>query len=155
MITLGILLCLWICTAKDIRPAAIMTWVFVAYLVITALFHINSIYLLPILAVYIAFAIYALVRPWRVYYGNKFRPWKKRWIQHPAELLGYRIASRALRLVPLPVLSWMGGKILEHFGPKSERRQLFITQNLAKIMPENNNPEFIRRIWNNWGRTFA
>lgn len=110
---------------------------------------------MPILAVYAVFAIYALAAPWRVYYGNKFRKWKKRWIQHPAELLGYRFASWILRMIPLPILSWMGGKTLEHFGPKSKHRQLIIAQNLAKVMPENNNPEFIRRVWNNWGRTFA
>lgn len=155
MITLGMLLCLWICTAKDIKPAPIMTWAFVAYLVVTAIFRINPLFLLPILAIYVALAVYALVMPWRTYYGNKSRIWKKRWIQHPAELLGYRLGYWILRLIPLPALSWMGGRILEHFGSKSERRQKIMAENLALIMPENNNPEFMRRVWNNWGRTFA
>lgn len=155
MITLCMFLCLWICTAKDIKPARIMTWGFLLYLLVTAIFDIKSIYLLPVLALYLGLAIYALACPWRQYYGNKARKWKKRWVQHPAELLGYRMASWLLRLMPLSVLSWMGGRILEHFGSKSARRQQIISENLAQIMPENNNPEFIRKIWNNWGRTFA
>lgn len=155
MITLALFLCLWICTAKDIRAARYLSWAFVAYLVITALFRIDTLYLLPVLAVFVGFAIYALVTPWREYYVKKQRKWKKRWIQHPGELLGYRAALLILKFIPLPVLSWIGGRVMQWAGPKSKRRQKIMSDNLAMIMPENNNPEFMRRVWNNWGRVFA
>lgn len=154
MITLLMFISLWIATAKDIKPVKYLNLFFLIFLLVTAIININTLYLLPIGATYIGFAIYALFAKWPTYAVDKPRKFKKRWIQHPAEVLGHRTFIWIFKLVPLPVLSWVGGKLLETFGPKT-RRQKIAEKNLAMIMPENNNPEFIKKMWNNWGRTFA
>ena len=156
MITLFLLACAWICTAKGlIKTSAILTYVFFLTIVLTAIFQIDSVYLLPIAVIYAAFAIIAVMRPWSAVEGEKARTTKKRWWKHPRELFGYRIMNTILFPIPLPVLSWIGGTVLETFGPFVKKRQNIMQNNLAKIIPECNNPAFMRRVWNNWGRSFV
>lgn len=156
MITLFLFACVWICTSRGtFKTSAILTYLFFLFLVLTAVFRIDSLYLLPIAAVYGAFAIAAILRPWSAVEGNKHRDSVKRWWKHPRELFGYRIINVLLFFVPLPVLSWIGGKVLEMVGPKIKKRQRIMRDNLEKTIPECANDEFMRRVWNNWGRSFV
>jgi KDO2-lipid IV(A) lauroyltransferase len=154
MLSLVMFVSLWICTAKDMRISKYMTWGFLLFLAATAAIHVDFLYLLPLAAIYAGLGIYGLYIKWPEYHGDRKRHFKKKWLKHPAEVVAYHSFSSILRLLPLPVLSWMGGKLLELVGPHT-RRQKLIQRNLAMIMPENNNPEFIRKNWNNWGRVFA
>lgn len=132
-----------------------MTYAFFLFVVLTAIFRINSVYLLPIAVIYAGFAIAATMRPWSAIEADKSRDTKKRWWKHPRELFGYRIMNVILLPIPLPALSWIGGMALETFGPLVKKRQKIMQNNLEKIMPECANPEFMRRVWNNWGRSFV
>ena len=156
MITLFLFTCVWICTAKDMfKTSAILTYLFILLLILTAIFHIDSVYLLPVAAIYAMFAILATMRPWSAIEGTKTRKSVKRWWKHPRELFGYRIINVILFFVPLSILSWLGGKVLELVGPKIKKRQNLMRENLNKIMPECANDKFMRRVWNNWGRSFV
>lgn len=155
MITLFLFACVWLCMAKGMKVSAPLTYAFFAILVITAIFRIDAIYLLPIAAVYTVFAIISAFVPWPETNSNKPRCAKERWLNHPAELFGFRIINAILFFVPLPVLSWFGGAALQTFGPMIKRRQQITRDNLAMIMPEYANDEFIKRVWNNWGRSFV
>lgn len=155
MITLFLFACVWMCTAKGMKLSAPMTYVFFAFLLITAIFRIDAIYLLPIAAVYAALAVMSVFIPWIEMDPARPRNEKQRWIKHPAELFAYRIIDVLLFFVPLPVLSWLGGAALQTFGPMLKRRQAIVRENLEKILPECANDEFIKRVWNNWGRAFV
>lgn len=146
---------LWISTAKDLFVAKYMHGFFLILLIATVFIPIKTIYLLPILLVYVGLAVYALCISWPVYDGGRPRKWKKKWIKNPMELLLFRSFTWLFGILPLPAVSWLGGKLVETFGPKMKRRQKLVETNLARIMPENNNPEFIKKMWNNWGRVFA
>ena len=155
MITLFVFVCTWICIARGVKYAAILTWGLMALIILTAIFHIDSIYLLPIATVYAMFAIYAAMRPWSALEIEKPRKTIKRWWKHPRELFGYYVISALLFFVPLPALSWIGGIALQVFGPYVKKRQRAMYNNLSKIMPENANRQFMQRVWNNWGRAFV
>lgn len=155
MITLLLFICLWICTVKDLHIARFLSTGFILFVFVSIFFEIPDIMVGFVSGFYIGAAGYASFVKWPVYPENRHRTFKKRWIQHPAEAVLYRIFVWILRLLPLPVLSWLGGKIMEFIGPKSKRRAELLKTNLANIMPEHNNREFIRRVWNNWGRVFA
>ena len=155
MITLFLFACVWFCTAKGMKISAPMTYVFFAILIITAIFDINAVYLLPIAAVYAVCAVMSVFTPWPEVNPNHPRNDKERWLKHPAELFGFRIVNTLLFFVPLPVLSWLGGAALQTFGPMIKRRQEITRKNLAMTMPECANDEFIKRVWNNWGRSFV
>ncbi len=156
MITLFLFACVWICTAKGmIKTSAILTYLFFLFLVLTAIFHIDSVYLLPITVIYAGFAVVAAMRPWTSVDRTKARSMKRRWWKHPRELFGYHIMNIILFPVPLPVLSWIGGVTLETFGPLIKKRQKIMQTNLERIIPECANRDFMRRVWNNWGRSFV
>lgn len=155
MITAFLFVCVWICIAKGMNISAPMTYAFFAFVLCTAIFRIDSVYLLPIAAIYAVCAVFAAIRPWALLEANKPRNTKQRWWKHPRELFGYRIINVILFPIPLSVLSWIGGKALETFGPLIKKRQKIMIDNLEMIMPECNNPGFMRRVWNNWGRAFA
>lgn len=155
MITLFLFACVWVCTAKAFRLSATMTYVFFAFLVLTAIFRIDAAYLLPVAAIYAALAVWAVFLPWPEYDNAKPRSEIKRWWKHPRELFGFRIMQALFYLVPLDALSWVGGKVLETVGPMIKKRQRTMLKNLEMTIPECANPAFMRRVWNNWGRTFV
>ena len=155
MITLFLFACVWFCTAKGMKISAPMTYIFFAFLIITAIFHIDAIYLLPIAAVYAALAIMSVFIPWPEINVEKPRNAIKRWWKHPRELFGFRIINTIIYFVPLSALSWLGGLALQTFGPMIKRRKRIMTQNLNMIIPDHANDEFMKRVWNNWGRSFA
>ncbi len=155
MITIVLFIALWICTAKDIKYATGLTYLFLMFIGITAVFNIGYIYLLPIYFLFVITAICALLRPWPEYHLNKKRTWKKRWIKNPREVIAYRIFAWIFMLLPLPWLSWVGGKALETFGPLLKKRQRIIENNLSSVLPQYNNKKFIKQIWNTWGRAFV
>ena len=155
MITLFLFACAWICVARGLKSSAILTPVFVLYLILTAIFRIDSVYLLPIATIYAVFAIVAALRPWGAVEGDKKRTFIKRWWKHPRELFGYQIISVLLFFIPLSALSWIGGIAVETFGPHIKKRQDAMSRNLKMTIPECATPEFMRRVWNNWGRVFA
>ena len=155
MITLFLLACAWICTAKGTKLSAPMTYVFVVFVILTAIFRINSLYLLPIAAIYAAAAVYAVFLPWPEIDASKPRKAIKRWWKHPRELFGFRIMNAFVYCTPLPVLSWFGGNALEIVGPLVKRRQKIMRQNLEMITPDCANDAFMRRVWHNWGRAFV
>ncbi|MBR4475482.1 MAG: lysophospholipid acyltransferase family protein [Alphaproteobacteria bacterium] len=155
MITLFLFACVWVCTAKGFRLSGPMTYAFFAFLILTAIFRIDAMYLLPVAAVYALFAIWAVFLPWPEYNPEKPRTEIKRWWNHPRELFGFRIMQALFYLVPLDALSWLGGKTLETVGPMIKKRQRTMIKNLEMTMPEYANDEFARRVWNNWGRTFV
>jgi len=154
MITLFLFACAWICVARGLRASAILTPMFILFLVITAIFRIDSVYLLPIAVIYAVFAIVAALRPWSAIEVEKPRTFIKRWWKHPRELFGYQIMNTLLYFVPLPVLSWIGGVALQTFGPFVKKRQRAMYNNLKMTIPECANREFMKRVWNNWGRAF-
>ena len=154
MITLFLFACVWICVAKGLKASSILTGVFLLYLVLTAIFRIESVYLLPIAVVYAVFAIIATLRPWAAIEGDKRRNFIKRWWKHPRELFGYNIISILFYFIPLPALSWIGGVALQTFGPLVKKRQRAMYNNLKMIVPECANRKFMARVWNNWGRAF-
>ena len=155
MITLFLFACVWFCTAKGMKISAPMTYAFFAFVIITAFFRIDSVYLLPFAALYAAAAVAAVFAPWAEVEFYKPRKKIKKWWKHPRELFGFRIITVLFFFVPMPVLSWIGGTALQFFGPHTKRRQRIMRQNLEKIMPECANDAFMRRVWNNWGRTFV
>ena len=155
MITLFLFACMWVCTAKGFKLSAPMTYVFFAFLILTAIFRIDAVYLLPIAAVYAFLADWAIFLPWPKYDTAKPRNAIKRWWKHPRELFGFRIMQALFYFVPLDVLSWLGGKTLEIVGPLIKKRQSTMMKNLEMTMPECANAAFTRRVWNNWGRTFV
>ena len=154
MITILMFLSLWIATAKDLRAANYMRWGFVIFLIVTAVFNIDRIYLLAPLAIFVGFAVYGLFAPERDYYIKRKRAWKKKWIAHPSEALAYHSAVWLFRLLPFVWLSAISGKLLETVGPYTKAHKI-ARRNLEVIMPENNNKEFLKKMWNNWGRTFG
>ena len=154
MITLFLFACAWICVAKGLKSSAILTPLFLLYIVLTAIFRINSVYLLPIVVIYAIFAIIATLRPWHVIETDKPRKFIVRWWKHPRELFGYQIINMVFYFVPLSVLSWIGGIALQTFGPFITRRQKAMYNNLKMTIPECANREFMKRVWNNWGRAF-
>ncbi|MBO4626191.1 MAG: lysophospholipid acyltransferase family protein [Alphaproteobacteria bacterium] len=155
MITLFLFACLWICTIKGMKASAPMTYVFFAFLVITAIFNINAIYLLPIAAIYAVLAIIGVFAPWpEITSRRQNKPIKRIW-KHPRELFGYRIMNALFYFLPLPVLSWLGGTALQTFGPLIKSRQDTMRKNLEMTLPDCANDEFMKRVWNNWGRTFV
>ena len=127
---------------------------FLVFLVATAIFDIDQIYLLAPLAIYVGLAIYALAAKERDYAVKHERTWKKKWISHPAEVLAYHSAVWFFKLLPLSWLSYIAGETLEFIGPFTKAHKI-AKRNLKIIMPENNNEEFLKKMWNNWGRTFA
>lgn len=155
MITLFVFACLWICTAHGLKSSAALTYAFLLFIVITAIFNIDSVYLLPVAVIYASFAIFATLRPWSAIEGDKPRNAVKRWWKHPRELFAYRILSVLLFFAPLPVLSWIGGTTLGLVGPLINKRQKIMYENLKMIMPENANKQFMKRVWSNWGRAFV
>lgn len=155
MITLFLFACVWICIAKGLKSSAILTYVWFLVVILTAIFHTDSVYLLPITVIYAGFAVVAALRPWSRIECEKKRTTIKRWWKHPRELFGYQIINALLFFVPLQTLSWLGGKALETFGPLIKKRQTAMYNNLKMIMPECANPVFMRRVWNNWGRAFS
>ena len=155
MITLFMFACVWICTAKGMKLSAPMTYVFFAFIIFTAIFRVNAVYLLPIAAIYAACAVGAVFVPWSDIEPIKPRNEIKRWWLHPRELFGFRVMNALFYLVPLPVLSWLGGMALQTFGPMIKKRQNAMRKNLEMIIPECANDKFMRRVWNNWGRTFV
>ncbi len=155
MITILLFIALWICTAKDIKYAPHLTYIFLLFTAINTIFHIEYQYLLPVCCLFAITAIYALLRPWPEYHLNKKRTWKKRWVKNPREVIAYRLFVWIFMLLPLPWLSWLGGKALETFGPLVKKRQRVIENNLSAVLPEYNNKKFIKQIWNTWGRAFV
>ena len=155
MITLFIFACVWICTAHGLKSSAILTYAFLLFILATAIFNLDSVYLLPIVVIYAAFAIVGIMTPWSRIEGDKQRNSVKRWWKHPRELFGYRIVNVLLFFAPLPVLSWIGGTVLGLVGPLLKKRQRIMYDNLKKIMPENANKRFMKRVWTNWGRAFV
>ena len=156
MITIFLFACMWICTAKGLmKTSAILTYAFLLFIVVTAIFRIDSVYLLPVVVVYAICAIVAAMRPWSALEIEKPRKTIKRWWKHPRELFGYRIMNIILYPLPLSVLSWIGGKSLELFGPLVKKRQTIMYENLRMTIPECANRDFMRRVWNNWGRSFV
>ena len=155
MITLFIFVCTWICIARGIRFSAFLTYAMLAFIVLTAIFRINSIYLLPIATIYAFAAIYAAMQPWSAIENGTTRTFIKRWWKHPRELFGYYLADALFFLVPLPVLSWIGGAALRMVGPHIKKRQRAMYDNLKMTMPENATPQFMQRVWDNWGRAFV
>ena len=155
MITLFLFACTWICTAKGVKLSGAMTYVLFAFILLTAIFHIDFVYLLPIAALYAIAAIYAAFIPWSKIESDTPRTTIKRWWKHPRELFGFRIINALFMFVPLPVLSWIGGAVLERVGPKTKRRRHLMEKNLNRILPDCANDKFMRRVWNNWGRTFV
>ena len=154
MITLLMFISLCLCTAKDLRATKYLRLGFVAFLAAIAVFDIDRVYLLASLVIYAGFAVYALFAPEREYAVKRERPWKKKWIFHPAEALAYHSAVWLLRLLPLSWLSYISGALLEIVGPFTKAHKI-ARRNLAVVMPENNNEEFLKKMWNNWGRTFG
>ena len=154
MITIFLFACLWICTAKGLRSSAPLTYAFFLLVILTAVFRINSVYLLPVATVYAIFAIYAAMRPWSAIETGAPRKFIERWWKHPRELFGYQIISALFFFVPLSVLSWIGGTALGLIGPHIKKRQRAMYNNLKMIMPENANRQFMKRVWQNWGRSF-
>lgn len=156
MITLFLFACVWICTAKGLmKTSAVLTYAFLLFVVLTAIFRIDSVYLLPVAVVYALYAIVAAMRPWSALEIEKPRKTIKRWWKHPRELIGYRIMNILLFPFPVSVLSWIGGKSLEIFGPLVKKRQKIMYENLRMTIPECANRDFMRRVWNNWGRSFV
>ena len=155
MITLFLFACTWICTAKGVKLSGAMTYVLFAFILLTAIFHIDFVYLLPIAALYAIAAIYAAFIPWSKIESDTPRTNIKRWWKHPRELFGFRIINALFMFVPLPVLSWIGGAVLERVGPKIKRRRHLMEKNLNRILPDCANDKFMRQVWNNWGRTFV
>ena len=124
-------------------------------MVLTAIFRINSVYLLPIAAIYAALAVYAIFMPWQESEFHQARNNKKRWVKHPGELFGYRILTPLVYIIPLPALSWFGGSLLGTIGPRIKRRQNIMKKNLEMILPDCANEKLMKQVWNNWGRVFA
>ena len=137
------------------KTSAVLTYAFLLFIVVTAIFRIDSVYLLPVVVVYAICAIVAAMRPWSALEIEKPRKTIKRWWKHPRELFGYRIMNIILYPLPLSVLSWIGGKSLELFGPLVKKRQTIMYENLRMTIPECANRDFMRRVWNNWGRSFV
>ncbi|MDR0741382.1 MAG: hypothetical protein LBF28_01255 [Rickettsiales bacterium] len=154
MMTIFMFVSLFICTAKDIAAAKPLHWAFLIFLGATVFFRIGHIYLLPTVVIFAAFGIYSLFAKWPEYPVKNNRKWKQKWIKHPAEIVLYRSFVWIFKMLPLPVLSYVGGKLLEFVGPMTKRQKVAI-DNLAVIAPECNNPEFIKNMWNNWGRVFV
>ena len=155
MITLFLFACVWICTAKGVRLSATMTYTFFAFLLLTAIFNIDAVYMLPFAAIYAALAVIAIFKPWPEYHSHRAYTELKRWWKHPRELFGYRIANALLFFMPLPALSWIGGTVLQIVGPMIKRRQRIMKKNLEMILPDCANDKFMRHVWNNWGRAFV
>jgi KDO2-lipid IV(A) lauroyltransferase len=155
MISLLMFVSLWICTAKDLSGAKYMHAFFLLLLFATVFVDIKSPHLLPALLLFVIAAVYALCSNWPEYAAQRPRKWKKKWIKNPMEIILFRSFVWLFKLLPLPAVSWIGGRLVETFGPRMKRRQKCVESNLKMIMPENNNPEFIRKMWNNWGRVFA
>ena len=155
MITLFLFACAWICIAKGLKSSKILTGAFILYLVITAIFRIDSIYLLPVATIYALFAIVATLRPWSAIEDDKPRNTIKRWWKHPLELFGYQLINILFYFVPLPVLSWIGGAVLGSIGPMIKKRQNAMYENLKMTIPECANRDFMKRVWANWGRAFT
>jgi KDO2-lipid IV(A) lauroyltransferase len=155
MITLFLFACVWICTAKGLKVSGPMTYVFFAFLIFTAIFRVDSLYLLPIAAVYMIFAIYGVFAPWPSVEAPKHNRPKRRFLKHPFELFSYRIMKSILFFVPLPALSWLGGAVLGAVGPHIRVRQDAMRKNLEMTIPECANDKFMKRVWNNWGRAFV
>lgn len=155
MITLFLLACIWICTIKNMKISAPMTYVFFVILVITAIFNINAAYLLPFAAIYAVCAIFGVFAPWpEITSRRQNKPIKRIW-KHPRELFGYRFMNAVFYIVPLPILSWLGGIALQTFGPMVKKRQNAMRKNLEMTIPECANDKFMKRVWNNWGRSFV
>lgn len=155
MLTLSLFVCMWVCTAKGSRISAPMTYLFFGLVILTAIFKIDSFYLLPFVAIYAAIAIYTLFLPWPQ--NGSLKPIKSidRWWKHPRELFGFRVMTALFYFLPLPALSWLGGAVLETIGPLIKKRQKTMIENLQMVMPDCANKQFARRVWNNWGRTFV
>ena len=155
MITLFLFACLWICTIKGMKASAPMTYAFFVFLIVTAVFNIGSVYLLPIAAIYAIFAIIAVFVPWPEITSRRQNKLIKRIWKHPRELFGYRIMNALFYFMPLPALSWLGGAALQTFGPLVKSRQQAMLKNLKMTLPDCANNNFMKRVWNNWGRTFV
>ena len=156
MITLFMLACVWLCTAKGMKVSAPMTYVFFAFVLLTAIVRVDALYLLPIAAIYAGLAVWSVFGPWPELNAAKPRSMLKRLWKHPRELFGFRIINALLFFVPLPALSWLGGVALQMFGPMSKRRQKIMRENIARILPDYaNNKKFMKHVWNNWGRVFV
>ncbi|MCL2017687.1 MAG: lysophospholipid acyltransferase family protein [Alphaproteobacteria bacterium] len=154
MITFLMFIFLWIATAKDLRAVMSLRLVFAVFLVMTAIFDIDRFFLFFPLVVFFVFAVYAIFVPQRKYPVEKNRTWKKKWISHPAESLAYHATVWFFKLLPLSWLSWLSGKLLEIVGPFTKAHKI-AQRNLEIIMPQNNNRDFLNKMWNNWGRTFG
>ena len=153
--TLLMFISLWLAVAKDLRAAIWLHLAFGVFLLATAVFHIDYIYLIPIAVIFVGFAIYAIFSPWKKYAVERQpRTFQKKWFGHPLEAISYHSFVWIFKMLPLPVLSWLGGKVLETVGPYTKANKI-AARNLSIIWPEHNNPKFLKKMWNNWGRVFV
>lgn len=155
MITLFMFACVWFCMAKGMKLSAPATYAFFVFIILTAIFRIDAIYLLPFAAIYAILAVVSVFVPWPEVDSPKQRRLKKRLWKAPCELFGYRIINALFYFVPLPALSWIGGAVLQSVGPMIKSRQKAMKKNLEMTIPECANDKFMKTVWNNWGRTFV
>lgn len=155
MITLFIFACVWLCIAKGMKCSAPATYMFFIFIIITAVFQINAIYLLPVAAAYAVLAVISVFVPWPEVDSSKQRKFKYRLWKAPQEIFGYRIINALFYFVPLPVLSWVGGAALQAIGPMIKGRQKAMKHNLEMTIPDCANNQFMKTVWNNWGRAFV
>ena len=147
--------CVWICTAKGMKLSGPMTYVFFVFLLLTAFVRVDAVYLLPIAAIYAVCAVFGVFARWPDADSPKRKKPIKRFWKYPRELFGYRVMNALFWFVPLPVLSWLGGTVLQTIGPLIKTRQEAMRKNLEMTIPEYANDKFMKRVWNNWGRAFV
>ena len=155
MITLFMFACMWLCTAKGMKISGPMAYAFFVFVIITMIFRIDALYLLPFAAVYTALAVSSIFVPWPEFKVGKHRTLLKHLWRRPRELFGFYLINALFFFIPLPALSWLGGAALQTFGPLMRKRQHIMKKNLEMIMPECANAKFMGQVWNNWGRSFV
>ncbi|MDX1974666.1 MAG: lipid A biosynthesis lauroyl acyltransferase [Rickettsiales bacterium] len=80
-----------------------------------------------------------------------------RTIRYGIELLALRLFFLLLRLLPLDVASWLGGKVIGIIGPLSSAHRTAV-RNLQRIMPDTAPDEksrILSGMWDNLGRVMA
>jgi len=147
-------LCVWIATAKDMFSAKFMRPAFVVFIFYSFIFKVQKEILISAAVIFGLLGLCALLCPWKKYPGGWDLNRRDKWIKHPAEFLALWCFSGIFRIVPLPIMSAVVGKLLEKFGRHTKRNDI-IVKNLQLVMPENNNRKFINKCWRNWGRVYA
>lgn len=155
MYLLVMFLSLWIMIARDLKLVKYTGRIFVLILILSIFVKIKLSLLFFITLIYVGIAIYAFIKEGPKYLsGTQTRNRFKKWFMHPLEFIGLSIFNFIFSSLPLEWSSWTLGKLAEIFGPMT-RGEKTIKMNLDYIKPEWNTPEFRKKIWNDWGRSFA